>query len=125
MWWPVIANRRPDPRRKREQLGEAFVGQPDGVGEARLRLGVRGLAAQQLPVCDRPAYLLDAPGQRIELPADAGQVAALEHHVNPPEVGPHLRLGVRGFPADLQQLCGQYEPLVGSVRIAAHKLAGS
>ncbi len=91
-----------------------------GLVEACLRLGVRGLAAEQLPARDWPAHLGDAPGQVRELPADASEIAALEHHVDPPEVGPHLGLGVRGFPADLQHLCGQDGPFVRPVRIAAH-----
>jgi hypothetical protein len=96
----------PDPRGERDQLGESVVGQPDGVGETCLRLGVRCPAAEQLPARHRTSHLVDAPGQRIQLPADASEVATLEHHIDPPEMGPHLGLGVRGFPADFQQLPG-------------------
>ena len=101
------------------------MGQPDGVGEACLCLGVRCLAAEQLPAGDRPAHLVHAPGQRIELPAHAGEVAALEQHIDPPKVGPHLGLGVRGFPANLQHLRSQAEPFISPIRTTAHELAGS
>jgi hypothetical protein len=47
-----------------------------------------------LPARDRPTDLVHAPGQRIELPTDAGEVAALEQHIDPPKVGPQLGLSI-------------------------------
>lgn len=88
-------------------LGEGSRGEVHGVAEAPLRLRQHRLAAEGLEASMRPADLLDARRQRLQLAGHARQVAVLERRVDPPEPGPQMCLRVRALPTEGEHPLGK------------------
>ena len=108
-----------------EMSRERLTAEPHGVVVASGGHGEGGGVLERVPSAERARHPLEAASQVSQLPRHAGEPAALEQAVDPPQPAPHLDPGPAQPGGGIQHLGGQPGALLSALGSTARQLSGA